>query len=712
MEPTIIESNLNSNLNSNTNSIFDQIKKNVVEYFPKYRVIEMEGEIVKPEERLPMGATLACAFQHVMSMFGSVVVCPLLMGFNSNLGLFFSGIGTIIFFICTGGRVPSYVGASFAFISVVNSATGYTYVAGGPGNPNIGIATGGIIVCGIFYLAISLAVMIFGYKWLEILMPPTVTGAVVMSIGLNLSISAIKQAASTGFDAWMAMVTVVSTSMITVYAPGPLKRLPILIGGLFSYLVYLFFGLGGVGPGIDFSGVKNAQWIGMPPFHKPQFQGTAISMITPVAIILAAENIGHIKAVGSMTGRNIDNLLGRAFLGDSIATIVAATFGSVGTTTYAENIGVMSITKIFSTFTFLFAAGIAIILGILPIFGAIIGTIPAGIFGGLSIILFGIIGMTGAKIWINNQTDLSKPRNLLTAGVAIVLGCGMVEGLSINWGNIKIDGIGASTLSSIILYQLLRDDWSKLFIKLLCKITGRNYGDSTIDHYKPLINDDEEINDNETIIDNNNIGEYTPPPFISSNNINYQINMTIFLEGHPELLKLRITISQKMESDSIYQTISNLPNLRYLDAPVVPLLQHTEFRFPRQLDTLKIYRKFNWNLNAETESEVEENLDMTPLVDSFSGSGSCSTSSKHVILETEGDTSQYLKLLDQFVSHLARSDQLESIILIHKFDEENAYNPSLDFDVSNYPNRKISIIPYREKNIIIITKQPPIRGHY
>ncbi|KAK5578206.1 hypothetical protein RB653_003159 [Dictyostelium firmibasis] len=452
---------------------WENIKIMISDYFPKYKLKETNMIPIMPDERIPLIPTFFLSFQHILAMFGGNILCPLLMGFSTNSSLFFSGIGTLIFYVCTGGKVPSYLGASFAFIGVINSATGFVYSPGAV-NPNIAPAAGGILVCGFIYLAIALIVMVAGHKWIEFLTPPVVTGSVIVSIGLHLASSAVGQAAATGFDAWMAAFTVLIVVMVTCYAPGPLKRLPILIGGVVAYIVYLLFGLKGIGPGIDFSAVSSAKWVGLPPTHFPEFDSSYISMIAPVAVILAAENIGHLKAVGSMTENSMDHLLGRTFLGDALACILAGFFGSTGTTTYAENIGVMSITKIFSTLSFVFAASIAIALGCLPMFGAIVQTIPSGIFGGLSIVLFGITAVTGAKLWVNAQVDFSKPRNLLTAGISIVLGTGMLS-INIEWGQIKIDAIGVATFSSIFLYQLLRDNWGTIFRNILAKITGRSF---------------------------------------------------------------------------------------------------------------------------------------------------------------------------------------------------------------------------------------------
>lgn len=423
-------------------------------YFPRWKV-NTSGGVVAPDERLPWGPSLLLGFQHVLAMFGSTVVAPLLMGFPPNTAILFSGIGTLIFFLFVGGRVPSYLGSSFAFLGVVATATGHQ-LGTGP-NPDISVALGGIIAAGVVYAIIAIAVLIVGYRWLDYLMPPIVTGTVVMVIGLNLSVSAIKQAATTPFDAWMALVTIIAVALVSVYAPGLLRRLPILLGGIVGYVVYALLGLAGVGPKIDFTQVSKAAWIGLPQFSTPVFHANAISIIAPVAIILAAENIGHIKAVGAMTGYNLDRYLGRAFLGDAVATILAGFCGGTGVTTYAENIGVMAVNRVYSTLIFVIASCIAILFGFCPKFGAIVSTIPSGVFGGLSIVLFGLIAVTGGRIWIENKVDFSKSSNLIPAGVALVIGAGMTGGLAVRFGTIAIDGIGLATFAAIILYQILRE---------------------------------------------------------------------------------------------------------------------------------------------------------------------------------------------------------------------------------------------------------------
>ncbi len=419
--------------------------------------LKREG-IIAPDERLPWGQTIAMGVQHIFAMFGSTVLAPILMGFDPNTAIFFSGIGTLLFFFIVRGRIPSYLGSSFSFIAVVIAASAYAGV--GP-NPNIGVALGGIIAAGVVYAVIGVIVMAVGYKWIEYLMPPVVTGAVVAVIGLNLAPVAIADmtpagvaAAQVQFAALMGLLTVLATALVAVYAPGLGKRLPVLLGGVCGYVLYLVFANGlGWGTPIDFNGVANAAWVGLPNLTAPKFEFSAITLIAPVAIILVAENLGHVKAVAAMTGRNLDPYLGRAFFGDGLATIVSGAGGGTGVTTYAENIGVMAVTKIYSSIVFVIAGIVAIVMGFSPKFGALIATIPAPVIGGLAIVLFGLIAATGARIWVENKVDFSNSRNLITVAVALTMGAG---NLVLNIGGFALGGIGTATFSAIIVYQLLR----------------------------------------------------------------------------------------------------------------------------------------------------------------------------------------------------------------------------------------------------------------
>lgn len=419
--------------------------------------LKREG-VIAPDERLPWAQTIAVGIQHIFAMFGATVLAPILMGFDPNTAILFSGIGTLIFFVIVGGRVPSYLGSSFSFIAVVIAATQY---AGAGPNANLGVALGGIIAAGALYALIGLAVMAVGYRWIEVLMPPVVTGAVVAVIGLNLAPVAVGNLVPSGapdnevqFATFVGLLTVVAVGVVAVYAPGMLRRLPVLLGGVVGYALYLVLANGlGWGTAIDFKALDDAAWFGAPNLTAPTFQPSALTLIAPVAIILVAENLGHVKAVAAMTGRNLDPYLGRAFLGDGIATMIAGAGGGTGVTTYAENIGVMAVTKIYSTLVFVIAALVAIAMGFSPKFGALIGTIPGPVLGGLSIVLFGLIAATGARIWVQNRVDFSNSRNLITAAVALTLGAG---NLTIRIGDFELGGIGTATFGAILIYQLLR----------------------------------------------------------------------------------------------------------------------------------------------------------------------------------------------------------------------------------------------------------------
>ena len=411
--------------------------------------VKHEG-VIAPEERLPWGPTIVVGLQHVVAMFGATVLAPILMGFDANVAILFSGVGTLIFFVIVGGRVPSYLGSSFSFIGVVIAATAYS---GKGANPNLGVALGGIAAAGALYALIGLAVIYAGYRWVERLMPPVVTGAVVAVIGLNLAPVAVGSVSGSAFDTWIALATVLAVGAIAVFAPGTFGRLPVLLGGIIGYVVYVAVTNGlGLGKPVEFSSLAAAPWFGMPNFTAPVFTLDAMVLIAPVAIILVAENLGHIKAVGVMTGRDMDKYLGRAFLGDGVATMVAASGGGTGVTTYAENIGVMAVTKIYSTLVFVIASLVAILLGLSPKFGALVQTIPGPVIGGLSIVLFGLIAATAGRIWVENKVDFSDARNLVTVGATLILGAG---NLGLNLGGFTLAGIGTATFGAIILYQLL-----------------------------------------------------------------------------------------------------------------------------------------------------------------------------------------------------------------------------------------------------------------
>ena len=422
----------------------------MLDWTEKSSAVLGQGGVIGPDERLPWPQTALMGVQHVIAMFGATVLAPLLMGFDPNIAILMSGIGTLIFFVATGGKVPSYLGSSFAFIGVVIAATGY---AGKGPNANIGLALGGIIACGAAYTVIGAVVQMVGTRWIERVMPPVVTGAVVAVIGLNLASIPIKNMAASNFDSWMQVVTFVSVALVAVMTRGMLQRLLILIGLIVSSLIYALLTNGlGLGKPIGLSGIASAAWLGLPGFTAPVFDTSAMLLIVPVVVILVAENLGHVKAVTAMTGKNLDAYMGRAFIGDGIATMVSGSAGGTGMTTYAENIGVMAATKIYSTAVFVVAALIAVLLGFSPKFGALIQAIPLPVMGGVSIVVFGLIAVAGAKIWVDNRVDFSDNKNLLVAAITLVLGTG---DFTLKFGQFALGGIGTATFGAILLYALL-----------------------------------------------------------------------------------------------------------------------------------------------------------------------------------------------------------------------------------------------------------------
>lgn len=416
----------------------------------KQAEVLQQGGVIGPDERLPWPQTAVMGVQHVIAMFGATVLAPILMGFDPNIAILMSGIGTLIFFFITGGKVPSYLGSSFAFIGVVIAATAY---AGKGPNANIGLALGGIIACGVVYTLIGFIVQAIGTGWIERFMPPVVTGAVVAVIGLNLAGIPVKNMAASNFDSWMQLVTFVSVGLVAVLTRGMVQRLLILVGLIVASVIYAILTNGlGLGKPLDLSGVVNAAWFGLPNFAAPVFDANAMLLIAPVAIILVAENLGHIKAVTAMTGKNLDQYMGRAFIGDGVATMVSGAAGGTGVTTYAENIGVMAATKIYSTAIFVVAALLAVLLGFSPKFGAVIQAIPLPVMGGVSIVVFGLIAVAGAKIWVDNKVDFSQNKNLIVAAITLVLGTG---DFTLKFGQFALGGIGTATFGAILLYALL-----------------------------------------------------------------------------------------------------------------------------------------------------------------------------------------------------------------------------------------------------------------
>ena len=395
------------------------------------------GAVVAPDERLSWSRTVGIGMQHVVAMFGATLLVPTLTGFPVNTTLLFSGLGTIIFLLITRNRLPSYLGSSFAFIAPLSASSQY----------GIGAQLGGVLVTGVLLIVVGVVVHVAGKRVIDAVMPPAVTGAIVALIGFNLAPTAVSNVETQPAVAGVTLPTIV---LVTVATRGMASRLSILIGVVVGWAFAA--ATGGLADDA-LATIGAAPWVGLPEFHTPQFHLSAILVTLPVLVVLIAENVGHVKAVSEMTHRDLDPLQGKALIGDGIATTLAGTFGGSGTTTYAENIGVMAATKVYSTAAYWVASLFAIALAFVPKFGAVIFTIPAGVLGGACLVLYGLIGMLGVRIWQDNQVDFTNPVNLTAAAVALIVGIG---NLSFTVGQVTLEGIAIGAVGIIVIYPLMR----------------------------------------------------------------------------------------------------------------------------------------------------------------------------------------------------------------------------------------------------------------
>ena len=409
--------------------------------------------IYYPEDKLPLGKLIPMGIQHVIAMFGGTVLAPMLMGFDPQVTLFFSGIGTLLFLFITGLRVPSYVGSSFAFIGPILAITG--------GNPaKVPYALCGVAGAAVFYAVAAVATIRWGPSWIDRLMPPLVTGSVVAIIGLNLAGAAVSDAVNNdltihGASDWsrllIAAVTFLTAALVSIRLRGFLQLVPILIGVIVGCAAAAAFGM--LDPQ-SIARVLSARWIGLPAFQSPAFSWGALATIAPVFVVLVAENKGHIAAISSYMGRDLNPYLGRAYLGDAMATLVSSLGGGTPQTTYAENMGVMAMTRVFSTYNFITAALIALLLGLCPKFGALIQTIPSPVLGGITLLLYGVIALMGIRIWMDAKVNFTRPKNLAVAGASLIVATGLgTKGLTV--AGMNIAGIPLGTVLALVLNWLL-----------------------------------------------------------------------------------------------------------------------------------------------------------------------------------------------------------------------------------------------------------------
>jgi NCS2 family nucleobase:cation symporter-2 len=394
------------------------------------------GEVVSTDERLTWPRTIGVGLQHIAAMFGATFLVPIITGFPPTTTLFFSGIGTLLFLAITRNKVPSYLGSSFAFLGPIGAAMA-DKSAGMAG------ALGGIVFTGVVLAVVGLVVKAAGIDWIDAALPPVVTGTIVMVIGFNLA-----GAAKGNFtkEPLLAIITLSSIALISAFSKGFLGRVSIFAGIVIGYVVALIQG------NVDTSAIKSAAWVAMPTFETPTFKGSTMLLFLPVVLVLIAENVGHVKAVAAMTGKSLDDEMGNALLADGLATTLAGAGGGSGTTTYAENIGVMAATRVYSTAAYWVAGVGAILLGLSPKFGAVLSATPVGALGGVAVALFGMIGILGARIWINSKVDFSDSNNLIIAGSAMIIG---IADISWTRGQYTFTGIVNATLVAVLGYQIL-----------------------------------------------------------------------------------------------------------------------------------------------------------------------------------------------------------------------------------------------------------------
>lgn len=388
-----------------------------------------------PDERLSWPRTLGLGAQHVVAMFGATFLVPVLTGFPPATTLLFSGVGTILFLLITGNRLPSYLGSSFSVIAPVTAAV----AAQGTGS-----ALGGIVAVGLLLILVGAVVHLAGTRWLDLTLPPVVTGAVVALIGFNLA-----PAAKSNFEEGplLGLVTLVLLVGALALFRGMIGRLAIFLAVVAGYLLGLFLG------DVDTSAIASAAWIGLPEFQTPAFTLSVLPMFLPAVIALIAENIGHVKSVGQMTRTDMDPLMGRALAADGVATTLAGFGGGSATTTYAENIGVMAATRVYSTAAYWVAAAVAIVLSLCPKVGAVISAVPAGVLGGATIVLYGLVGILGVRIWVTNHVDFSKPVNQMTAAIPLVIG---IADFTWQAGNLTFTGIALGSIAALLVYHGMR----------------------------------------------------------------------------------------------------------------------------------------------------------------------------------------------------------------------------------------------------------------
>ena len=412
----------------------------------------MEKRTIGIHEKLPLLQSLPLSLQHLTAMFGATILVPILLGIDPAIALLMNGIGTIIYTWVTKGGIPAYLGSSFAFIAPVmlisSSYGGFAH------------AQSGFIFFGLFFILISFVVMKWGIRWIDVVLPPAVMGAVVAIIGLELAPIAVQQA---GLAPWPALVgqvvqpfamdtNTVIVSMFTliigvigsVMFRGFMQIIPILFAVVAGYLLALFMGM------VDTVAIGNAAWLALPHFQAPVFDPTAMLIIAPACIVVLAEHISHLIVTGKITEEDLMKKPGlhRSLLGDGISNVISGFAGSPPNTTYGENIGVMAITRVYSVWVIRGAAIMAILFSFIGKISAAISTIPPAVMGGITILLYGVIAVQGLRILVEQKVDFSKNRNMVLGAITFVVG---VSGAAISLGSVQIKGMAFAAVVGVTL---------------------------------------------------------------------------------------------------------------------------------------------------------------------------------------------------------------------------------------------------------------------
>lgn len=404
-----------------------------------------QHRIIQVDERLPLLQTIPLSLQHLFAMFGSTVLVPFLLHVDPATALFMNGIGTILYLLICKGRLPAYLGSSFAFISpvlAVCATSGMDY----------GDAQGGFIVFGLSFIVLAGIVNKVGTRWIDVLFPPAAMGAVVAIIGLELAPLAMTMSGYLGEASGMtnetAMIistfTLVVTLLATVLGRGFIGIIPILIGVISGYILSWFMGV------VDFSVVETTPWISVPTFYEPKFNLSAIMMIMPALFVVFAEHLGHLFVTSDIVGRNLieDPGLHRSLFADGLSNVLSGLVGSTPNTTYGENMGVLAITGVYSTWVIGGAALLAVIFSFVGKIAALIHGIPVPVMGGVCILLFGFIAASGIRMLVEKHVDYTRSKNLILTAVTMI--CGL-SGATIAVGPVQLKGMGLATVVAMIL---------------------------------------------------------------------------------------------------------------------------------------------------------------------------------------------------------------------------------------------------------------------